>query len=137
MWRPCASRWFVLRVGVMNDLQYRVNFALQAPVAAGADDRARRVRPRLFAHGRAQRLSQDELLAVLGVQDGDGRVIRAVIQPNMMRLTEEVRDGKLDHALTKLVDAQMLISVRSSGNLQAVDVVFEGPDRRLGDSPRR
>ena len=51
-------------------------------------------------------------------------VIRAVIQPNMMRLTEEVRDGKLDHALTKPVDAQMLVSVRQVEIWQAVDVVF-------------
>ncbi len=38
-----------------------------------------------------------------------GGVIHSVIQPNMMRLTEEVREGKLDHALTKPVDAQMLV----------------------------
>ena len=52
-----------------------------------------------------------------------GGVIRAVIQPNMMRFTEEVRDGKLDHALTKPVDAQMLVSVRQVEVWQAVDIL--------------
>jgi ABC-2 type transport system permease protein len=40
-----------------------------------------------------------------------------------MRFTEEVRDGKLDHALTKPVDAQMLVSVRQVEVWQAVDVL--------------
>ena len=34
------------------------------------------------------------------------------IQPNMQRLMEEVRDGKLDFALTKPEDSQVLVSVR-------------------------
>ena len=41
----------------------------------------------------------------------------------MMRFTEEVRDGKLDHALTKPVDAQMLVSVRQVEVWQAVDIL--------------
>ena len=46
---------------------------------------------------------------MLGVQILMAGVIHAVIQPNMMRLTEEVQEGKLDHALTKPVDAQVLV----------------------------
>ena len=38
----------------------------------------------------------------------------------MMRLTEDVVQGKLDHALTKPVDAQMLVSVREVQIWQAV-----------------
>jgi ABC-2 type transport system permease protein len=41
----------------------------------------------------------------------------------MMRLTEDVREGKLDHALTKPVDAQMLVSVRQVEVWQFVDVI--------------
>ena len=52
-----------------------------------------------------------------------GGVIRALIQPNMMRLMDEVRDGKLDYALTKPVDAQVLVSVRQVEVWQAVDIV--------------
>jgi ABC-2 type transport system permease protein len=53
-------------------------------------------------------------------------VIHSVIQPNMMRLTEEVREGKLDYALTKPVDSQMLVSVREVQLWQAVDIVTGG-----------
>jgi ABC-2 type transport system permease protein len=68
--------------------------------------------------------SHSELMIVLGVQILLGGVIHAVIQPNMMRLTEEVQEGKLDHALTKPVDAQMLVSVREVQLWQAVDIVI-------------
>jgi ABC-2 type transport system permease protein len=63
-----------------------------------------------------------EMLALLGVQAVMAGVIHSVIQPNMIRLSEEVHDGKLDHALTKPVDAQMLISVREVQLWQAVDI---------------
>jgi ABC-2 type transport system permease protein len=63
------------------------------------------------------------MLALLGVQAVMAGVIHSVIQPNMMRLTEEVREGKLDHALTKPVDSQMLVSVREVQLWQAVDIV--------------
>ena len=49
---------------------------------------------------------------MLGVQILMGGVIRTSIQPNMTRLIEDVHDGKLDYALTKPEDAQMLVSVR-------------------------
>ena len=41
----------------------------------------------------------------------------------MMRLITEVRDGKLDYALTKPEDAQVLVSVRDVRIWQVVDVV--------------
>ena len=47
------------------------------------------------------------------------------IQPNMTRLIEDVREGKLDFALTKPEDAQVLVSVREVRIWQAVDV-FSG-----------
>jgi ABC-2 type transport system permease protein len=114
-----------LRVGVMNDLQYRVNFALQVLQSLLALTTGLVVFALVYSHTtELNGWSQDELLAVLGVQTVMAGVIRAVVQPNMMRLTEEVRDGKLDHALTKPVDAQMLVSVRQVEIWQTVDVVF-------------
>jgi ABC-2 type transport system permease protein len=113
-----------LRVGIMTDLQYRVNFALQVlqsllQVAVGLI-----VLALVYSHTtELNGWTQSELLAVLGVQILVGGFIRALVQPNMMRFTEEVRDGKLDHALTKPVDAQMLVSVRQVEIWQAVDVV--------------
>jgi ABC-2 type transport system permease protein len=113
-----------LRVGVMTDLQYRVNFALQVLQSALALTTGLVVFALVYSHTtELNGWSQDELLAVLGVQLAMGGVVRAVVQPNMMRFTEEVRDGKLDHALTKPVDAQMLVSVRQVEIWQAVDVI--------------
>jgi ABC-2 type transport system permease protein len=45
------------------------------------------------------------------------------IQPNMQRFMEEVRDGKLDFALTKPEDSQLLVSVRDVRIWQSVDIV--------------
>jgi ABC-2 type transport system permease protein len=114
-----------LRIGVMNDLQYRVNFALQVLQSALALTTGLIVIALVYSHvAELNGWSQSELLAVLGTQILMGGVIRMLIQPNMMRLTEDVREGKLDHALTKPVDAQMLVSVREVQVWQAVDIVL-------------
>jgi ABC-2 type transport system permease protein len=109
----------------MNDLQYRVNFALQVLQSLLALGTGLIVLALVYSHvAELNGWSQPELLAVLGTQILMGGVIRAVIQPNMMRLTEDVQQGKLDYALTKPVDAQMLVSVREVQVWQAVDVVL-------------
>jgi ABC-2 type transport system permease protein len=113
-----------LRVGVMTDLQYRVNFALQVLQSLLALVTGLVVFSLVYSHTtELNGWSQNELLVVLGVQIMMAGVIHALIQPNMMRFTEDVRDGKLDHALTKPVDAQMLVSVRQVEIWQAVDVL--------------
>ena len=63
---------------------------------------------------------------MLGIQILMGGLIRTSIQPNMMRLIEDVHDGKLDYALTKPEDSQLLVSVREVRIWQLVDV-FSGP----------
>jgi len=113
-----------LRIGVMNDLQYRVNFALQVLQSLLALATGLIVFGLVYSYTtELNGWSQSELLAVLGVQIVMAGVIHAVIQPNMMRLTNEVHQGKLDYALTKPVDAQMLVSVREVQVWQAVDIV--------------
>ena len=67
--------------------------------------------------------SQSELLIVLGIQLLMGGIIHTAIQPNMQRFVEEVQDGKLDYALTKPEDAQVLVSVREVQIWQLVDAV--------------
>jgi ABC-2 type transport system permease protein len=112
-----------LRVGLMNDLQYRVNFALQVLQSLLAIAVGLIVFQLVFTHTtELNGWTHSELLALLGVQAIMAGVIHSVIQPNMMRLTDEVRDGKLDHALTKPIDAQMLVSVREVQLWQAVDI---------------
>jgi ABC-2 type transport system permease protein len=113
-----------LRVGVMTDLQYRVNFALQVLQSLLALATGLVVFALVYSHTtELNGWSQNELLVVLGVQIMMAGLIHSLIQPNMMRFTEEVRDGKLDHALTKPVDAQMLVSVRQVEVWQAVDIL--------------
>jgi ABC-2 type transport system permease protein len=113
-----------LRVGVMTDLQYRVNFALQVLQSLLALFTGLVVFALVYSHTtELNGWSQNELLVVLGVQIMMAGYIHSLIQPNMMRFTEEVRDGKLDHALTKPVDAQVLVSVRQVEVWQAVDLV--------------
>ncbi len=67
--------------------------------------------------------TRPELLVVLGVFTLMGGIIRTFIQPNMQRLIEDVRDGKLDFLLTKPEDAQLLVSVREVRIWQLVDVL--------------
>jgi ABC-2 type transport system permease protein len=112
-----------LRVGLMKDLQYRVNFALQVLQSLLAIAVGLIVFQLVFSNTtELNGWTHSELLAILGVQTVMAGVIHSLIQPNMMRLTEEVREGKLDHALTKPVDAQMLVSVREVQLWQAVDI---------------
>ena len=59
----------------------------------------------------------------MGIQILLGGVIRMSIQPNMERLMDEVRDGKLDFALTKPEDSQLFVSVREVRIWRFVDVV--------------
>ncbi len=112
------------RVGALNELQYRVNFfiqLLQSLVALGVGLVGLGL---VFSHTTdLNRWTRPELLAVMGVHILMGGLINAVIQPNMQRLLEEVRDGTLDYALTKPEDAQVVVSVREFRFWRLVDVV--------------
>ena len=113
-----------LRIGVMNELQYRVNFALQVLQSLLAVATGLIVLWLVYSYTtELNGWSESELLALLGIQILMGGLIRALVQPNMLRLMDEVRDGKLDYALTKPVDAQVLVSVRQVEVWQAVDIV--------------
>lgn len=116
-----------LRLGVVNELQYRVNFfvnLLQSLLKLGTG-----LAVLALVYGHVTQLngwSEPQLLAVLGVQILMGGLILSVIQPNMARLIEDIRQGKLDFALTKPEDAQLLVSVRQVGIWQAIDLVIGG-----------
>ncbi|MBI3161402.1 MAG: ABC-2 family transporter protein [Chloroflexi bacterium] len=113
-----------LRIGVLNEMQYRVNFFIQLlqsfiSVATGLIGLG-------LVFGQVTDLagwSRSELLAVMGVHLLMGGVIRSVIQPNMERLMDDVRNGTLDFALTKPADSQTLVSVREFRFWQLVDVL--------------
>lgn len=113
-----------LRVGVMNEVQYRINFFVQLvqsllTIATGLTALAL-----VFSHtDELGGWSKSQLLAVMGVFTMVGGLIRTVIQPNMQRVVEDVREGRLDFALTKPADAQVLVSVRDVRFWQLTDVV--------------
>jgi ABC-2 type transport system permease protein len=116
--------WLFLKLGVLNELQYRVNFFVSLMQAAIALVTGLVVLALVYSHtDELNGWSQSELLCVLGVQILMGGAIKTYIQPNMTRLIEDVREGKLDFALTKPEDAQLLVSVREVRIWQAVDVV--------------
>ena len=113
-----------LRIGILNELQYRVNFFIQLlqsiiAVATGLISLS-------LVFGQVTNLrgwSQPELLAVMGVHILMGSIIRSFIQPNMERLMNDVLQGTLDFALTKPADAQALVSVREVRFWQLTDFI--------------
>ena len=60
----------------------------------------------------------------MGIHILTGGFIRTLIQPNMEELMGNIQEGTLDFALTKPIDAQILISVRQFRLWQLVDVVL-------------
>ncbi|MBI3167055.1 MAG: ABC-2 family transporter protein [Chloroflexi bacterium] len=113
-----------LRIGIMNEFQYRANLYIQIlqtfiALATGLIGLN-------LVFNQVTELggwNKAELLAVMGVFTVTGGFIRAAIQPNMERLMDEIREGTLDYALTKPADAQLLVSVREFRLWQMVDVV--------------
>ncbi len=114
-----------LRIGIANELQYRVNFfvqLLQSMVALAVG-----LIGLWLVFSQTNELSgwsRPELLAVMGVFILMGGVVQAAIQPNMQRLMEEVQTGTLDYALTKPVDGQAMVSLREFRVWKLVDVLL-------------
>lgn len=113
-----------LRIGIMNEFQYRANLYIQVlqtfiALATGLIglNLVFTQTPDLGGW------SKPELLAVMGIFVLMGGIIRAAIQPNMERIMEEIQEGTLDYALTKPADAQLFVSVREFRLWQVVDVV--------------
>jgi ABC-2 type transport system permease protein len=122
--RALRLAWLYFRVGAMNELQYRANLLIQLLQSAVAVVTALVVLAVVYLHtDDLNGWSRPELLVVMGIQILLGGVIQMSIAPNMRRLMEEVRDGKLDFALTKPEDSQVLVSVRDVRIWRAVDVV--------------
>ncbi|MCW2975541.1 MAG: hypothetical protein JWM06_822 [Actinomycetia bacterium] len=122
--RPVQLALLYLRLNVMNEVQYRANFfiaAFQSLLSVGV---GLAVLALVYSHTTTLNgWTESELLVIVGVQILLSGVIHATIQPNMERLVDEVRDGKLDFALTKPEDAQLLISLRELRLWQTVDVI--------------
>jgi ABC-2 type transport system permease protein len=113
-----------LRLGALNELQYRANFFVAVFQAGLAVAVGLAVLALVYSHTPTLNgWSHSELMVVLGVQILLGGVIHAVIQPNMQQVMDEVRDGKLDFALTKPEDSQLIVSFRSLRLWQFTEVI--------------
>jgi ABC-2 type transport system permease protein len=127
--RSSAARLVVtfLRVGVMNEVQYRANFFIQLVQSVMTIATGLTALALVFSHtDQLGGWTRPQLLAVMGVFTMVGGMIRSVIQPNMQRVVEDVREGRLDFALTKPADAQVLVSVRDVRFWQLTDVLVGG-----------
>jgi ABC-2 type transport system permease protein len=113
-----------MRVGIMNELQYRVNFAfslVQSLISVGTS-----IAVLALVFGNTDSLqgwTAGELLVVMGVYVLVGGLIKMVVQPNMQQLMEDVQLGTLDFVLTKPADVQLLVSVRRVQLWQGVDIL--------------
>jgi len=122
--RTLILAWSYLKIGITNEMQYRVNFFIQLlqsfiALATGLIGLALVFSYTTDLGG----WSRPELLAVMGVYTLMSGIIGSAIQPNMLRLLDEISDGTLDFALTKPVDGQALISVREFRFWQLTDVL--------------
>ncbi len=116
--------WLYLKMGVLNELQYRVNFFVQLFQALIQVATGLVVLSLVYSHTQTLNgWTQSELLTLLGVQIMLGGVIHTFIQPAMSRLMDDVQRGTLDLALTKPEDAQVLVSVREVRIWDVVEVI--------------
>jgi ABC-2 type transport system permease protein len=116
--------WSYLRIGIANEMQYRVNFFIQLLQSFIALATGLIGLWLVFSHtNELGGWSQPELLTVMGIYMMMGGIIQSAIQPNMQRLMNEIQEGTLDFALTKPVDGQILVSIREFRFWQLTDVV--------------
>jgi ABC-2 type transport system permease protein len=112
------------RLGALNEMQYRANFFVAIFQSGLAVAVGLVVLALVYSHTPSLNgWTHSELMIVLGVQILLGGIIHAAIQPNMQQLVDEVRDGKLDFALTKPEDSQLIISLRAIRLWQFTELV--------------
>jgi viologen exporter family transport system permease protein len=101
-----------LRVGILNELEYRVNFYVQLLQSAVGLVIGLAGLGVVFSHtDTLGGWSPDELLALLGIYFLVQGAVQLVIEPSMQRFMEDVRQGTLDFTLTKPEDSQLLVSM--------------------------
>ncbi len=113
-----------LKVGIANELQYRVNFFVQVlqsliGLAVGLISLAL-----VFSYtNELGGWTEPELLIVMGIYILMGGVISTFIQPNMDQLLYDIHQGTLDFVLTKPVDSQAIVSLRKLNFWSLTDVI--------------
>ena len=124
MRRLLGLLWTYLKVGIANELQYRVNFFVQLvqsfiALAVGLISLAL-----VFTYtNQLAGWTEPELLIVMGIYILMGGIISTFIQPNMDHLLDDIQHGTLDFALTKPVDSQAIVSLRDMHFWSLTDVL--------------
>jgi ABC-2 type transport system permease protein len=113
------------KIGLLNELEYRVNFFVQlfqSLLSLGAALAGLSI---IFAHTKhLGDWTAPQIGALLGVFIFVGGAINLVLRPSMQKLMEDVRRGTLDLSLTKPEDAQVLASVKGIEVWKLVDMVL-------------
>jgi ABC-2 type transport system permease protein len=115
--------WIHLRLGVLNELQYRTNLVVQ--VIQSVVGLATALLGLGVVFSKTDNLAgwtPAELLAIVGVYNLVSGIVNLVVQPSLVRFMEDVRLGTLDFTLTKPVDTQTLVSVRQVEVWKLIDV---------------
>jgi ABC-2 type transport system permease protein len=116
--------WIHLRLGVMNELQYRTNLIIQ--LVQSTVGLATALLGLGIVFSKTDSLAgwrPAELLAIVGVYTLVSGLTQLVVRPSLARFMEDVRLGTLDFMMTKPVDAQVLVSMRQIEIWKLVDVV--------------
>jgi ABC-2 type transport system permease protein len=112
-----------LRVSVLGELAYRVNFfwqLFQSLLSLAVSLIGLAV---IFSYTNTLGGWQpSEILVLVGVYFLVGGIIGLVIQPGMEQFIESVRDGTLDFTLTKPEDAQLIVSIRRVEVWRLIDI---------------
>jgi ABC-2 type transport system permease protein len=125
--RPFRLLGLFVRIGALNELQYRANFWLNLLQAGIALFTGLAVLGLVFSQTTSLNgWSQAELLAVMGVHLMMGGLNWAFIAPNMEKLRDDIRLGTFDFVLTKPEDIQLLSSVRQIRVWELVDAIVGG-----------
>jgi ABC-2 type transport system permease protein len=116
--------WIHLRLGVMNELQYRTNLIIQ--LVQSTVGLATALLGLGIVFSKTDSLAgwrPAELLAIVGVYTLVAGLTQLVVRPSLARFMEDVRLGTLDFMLTKPVDAQVLVSMRQIEVWKLIDIV--------------
>ncbi len=113
-----------LKIGVMNEFQYRANLAVRVIQSLVAVGTGLVVLALIFRQtSTLAGWTQPELLVVMGVYTIVGGIVGFIIEPNMGQLMQDIRMGTFDYMLTKPADSQLLVSVRQFRLWSLTDVV--------------
>ena len=111
------------RIGLMNELQYRANFAMQLMKTSLNFAWSLAAVGVVFDHTDSLNgWLPAQLVVLLGVFIMMQGLIGVVIQPSMEKLIDDVREGTLDFTLTKPEEAQVLVSVSQVRVWRVVDI---------------